>query len=112
MSTSEIWTLSYDWKAEGIYSKITIILNSDGTWTAENYNGLWNQSDRTFTLEFNDSKTTYIGSRKDQLIKGTMINDQGMTGCFYMLQEGELSPCIVDILSPKTRNIKNDLIFI
>ena len=41
MAVPGTWTLFYDWDCDGSYSKATMTLKADGTWTSsEGYNGL------------------------------------------------------------------------
>src|SRR5215210_6495846 len=45
MAVPGSWTLFYDWGCDGTYSKATMTVNSNGTWTnSESSSGLWTQS--------------------------------------------------------------------
>ncbi len=82
------WTLFYDWGCDGSYSKTTINVRTDGTWTGPSYNGLWVQEAGMFMFTFNGSETTYAGNLASKSITGISTTFSGLKGCFYMLQEG------------------------
>jgi hypothetical protein len=83
------WTLFYDWDCDGSYSKATMTVNNNGTFTTnEGSSGLWTQLAGMFTFTFNNSETTYSGALASKAITGTSTTFAGLNGCFYMLQEG------------------------
>jgi hypothetical protein len=82
------WTLFYDWGCDGGYGTTPMTVNADGTWTGEVYSGLWVEAAGMFLFTFNDSETTYAGNVASQSITGISTTFSGLTGCFYMLQEG------------------------
>ena len=83
------WTIFYDWDCDGTYSRATMTVNSDGTWTSsEGYSGLWVRQAGMFVFTFDDSETTYAGKLASKSITGISTTFAGLTGCFYMLQEG------------------------
>jgi|SRR5689334_2566976 len=83
------WTLFYDWNCDGSYSKATMTINANGTWSSsENYNGLWVQIAGMFVFTFNNSDTTYSGNIASKSITGVSTTFSGLNGCFYMLQAG------------------------
>jgi hypothetical protein len=83
------WTLFYDWGCDGGYGKTPMTVNSDGSFSnGEGYSGLWVQEAGMFLFTFNDSETTYAGNLASQSATGTSTTFSGLTGCFYMLQEG------------------------
>jgi hypothetical protein len=89
------WTLFYDWDCDGTYNTATMTVNSDGTFTAsiavglpEDFTGLWTQDAGMFTFTFDNFETTYAGNLASKSITGTSTTFTGLTGCFYMLQEG------------------------
>src|SRR5262245_47172326 len=83
------WTLFYDWSCDGSYSKATMTLNANGTWTSsENYTGPWIQVAGMLMFTFNNSDTTYAGVLASKSITGISTTFSGLTGCFYMLQAG------------------------
>jgi hypothetical protein len=83
------WTLFYDWGCDGSYSSTSMTVNADGTWTSgEGYSGLWVQVAGMFMFTFNNLETTYAGVLASMSITGIMTTFSGLTGCFYMLQQG------------------------
>ena len=83
------WTLFYDWGCDGTYSKATMTVNSNGTWTnSEGYTGPWVQQAGMFMFTFNNLDTTYAGNLASKSITGISTTFTGLNGCFYMLQEG------------------------
>ena len=83
------WTLFYDWDCDGSYSKATMTINADGTWTSsESHNGQWVQIAGMFMFNFASSKTTYAGNLASKSITGVSTTYAGLKGCFYMLQAG------------------------
>jgi hypothetical protein len=88
MAVTGNWTLFYDWNCDGTYSKATMTVNSDGTWSSsEGYKGLWVQLAGMFMFTFN-SETTYAGNLASKSITGISTTFSGLNGCFYMLQAG------------------------
>lgn len=60
MAVTGDWTLFYDWGCDGSYSKTSMTVNSNGTWTnGEGYDGPWVQIAGMFMFTFNNSETTY-----------------------------------------------------
>jgi hypothetical protein len=50
------WTLFYDWDCDGSYSKTTMTVNTNGTWTnGEGASGLWVQTAGIFMSLLLDS---------------------------------------------------------
>ncbi|UZJ40761.1 hypothetical protein OO006_10405 [Prosthecochloris sp. SCSIO W1101] len=89
MAVTGDWTLFYDWGCDGSYSKTSMTVNSDGTWTnGEGYNGPWVQIAGMFMFTFNNSETTYAGNLASKSITGVSSSFSGSNGCFYMLQSG------------------------
>lgn len=88
MAVTGNWTLFYDWSCDGSYSKSTINVNANGTWSGGGYTGLWVQVAGMFLYTFNNSETTYAGNLASKSITGIMTTFSGLKGCFYMLQEG------------------------
>ncbi|PWW81533.1 MULTISPECIES: hypothetical protein [Prosthecochloris] len=89
MAVTGDWTLFYDWGCDGSYSKTSMTVNSDGTWTnGEGYNGPWVQIAGMFMFTFNNSETTYAGNLASKSITGISSSFSGSNGCFYMLQSG------------------------
>jgi hypothetical protein len=96
------WTLFYDWGCNGTYSRATMTVNPDGTWTNnEGSSGSWTRTTVTtpegttvpqdagmFVFTFDNLETTYAGNLASKSITGTSTTFTGLTGCFYMLQEG------------------------
>jgi len=83
------WTLFYDWNCDGTYSRTTMTVNADGTWTnAESYSGRWVQVAGMFVFKFNGLDTTYSGNLASKSITGISTTFSGLNGCFYMLQAG------------------------
>jgi hypothetical protein len=89
MATAGSWTLFYDWGCDGGYGSTPMTVNGDGTWTVdEGYSGLWVEVAGMFMFTFNDSETTYAGTLASQSVTGISTTFSGLTGCFYMLQQG------------------------
>ena len=89
MAITGNWTLFYDWGCDGSYSKATMTVNANGTWTnSEGYNGPWVQVAGMFTFTFSNSDTTYAGNLASKSITGISTTFGGLNGCFYMLQAG------------------------
>jgi len=64
-------------------------VSADGTWTnGEGASGLWVEAAGMFLFTFNNSETTYAGNLASQSITGISTTFTGLTGCFYMFQEG------------------------
>jgi hypothetical protein len=83
------WTLFYDWDCDGSYSKTTMTVNANGTWSSgEGYSGPWVQTAGMFMFTFNNSETTYAGNLASKSITGISTTFSGLNGCFYMLQAG------------------------
>jgi hypothetical protein len=83
------WTLFYDWDCDGSYSKATMTVNANGTWTNnEGHSGPWIQVAGMFMFTFNNSETTYAGNLASKSITGISTTFSGLNGCFYMLQQG------------------------
>jgi hypothetical protein len=83
------WTLFYDWNCDGSYSKATMTVNANGTWTnSEGFNGQWVQIAGIFMFNFNGLKTAYAGNLASKSITGASTTYSGLNGCFYMLQAG------------------------
>lgn len=83
------WTLFYDWNCDGTYSKTSMTVNANGTWSnGEGYTGPWVQVAGMFMFTFNNSETTYAGNLASKSITGISTTFGGLNGCFYMLQQG------------------------
>jgi hypothetical protein len=83
------WTLFYDWGCDGGYGTTPVTVSADGTWTnGEGSSGLWVEAAGMFLFTFNELETTYAGNVASQSITGISTTFSGLTGCFYMLQEG------------------------
>ncbi len=83
------WTLFYDWNCDGSYSRTTMTVNANGTFSlGEGSAGKWVQIGGMFTFKFNSSETTYAGNLASKSITGTSTTFSGLNGCFYMLQAG------------------------
>jgi hypothetical protein len=81
--------LFYDWGCDGGYGSTSMTVNGDGTWSVgEGYTGQWVQAAGMFLFKFDNSQTTYAGNNSSQSITGISTTFSGLTGCFYMLQEG------------------------
>ena len=92
MAVTGDWTLFYDWGCDGSYSKTSMTVNSNGTWTnGEGYDGPWVQIAGMFMFTFNNSETTYAGNLASKSITGISSSFSGSNGCFYMLQSGVLT---------------------
>jgi hypothetical protein len=89
MAITGNWTLFYDWDCDGSYSKTTMTVNNNGTWTnGEGASGLWVQVAGVFMFTFNNSETTYSGNFTSKSITDISTTFSGLQGCFYMLQQG------------------------
>jgi len=89
MAVSGSWTLFYDWGCDGSYSKTSMTVNTNGTWSSgEGYNGVWVQIAGMFMFTFNNSDTTYAGNLASKSITGISTTFSGLNDCFYMLQAG------------------------
>jgi len=83
------WTLFYDWGCDGSYSKTTMTLNNNGTWTnGEGYAGKWVHIAGMLMFTFDNSDTTYAGNLASKSVTGIETTFAGLNGCFYMLQSG------------------------
>jgi hypothetical protein len=83
------WTLFYDWSCDGSYSKTTMTVNGNGTFTlGEGSSGKWVQIAGMFMFKFNGLDTTYAGNLASKSITGISTTFSGLNGCFYMLQAG------------------------
>jgi hypothetical protein len=81
--------LFYDWGCDGGYGSTAMTVNADGTWSnGEGFSGLWVEAAGMFLFKFNDISTTYAGNLASQSVTGISTTFSGLTGCFYMLQEG------------------------
>jgi hypothetical protein len=89
MAVPGTWTLFYDWDCDGTYSSSTLTVNADGTFTSSaGFSGLWAQDAGMYIHTYNNSETTYAGNLASKSITGISTTFTGLTGCFYMLQEG------------------------
>ena len=83
------WTLYYDWGCDGGYGSTPMTINADGTWSnGEGYNGQWVAAAGELMFQFSNSQVTYAGNLASQSVTGISSTFSGLTGCFYMLQEG------------------------
>ena len=85
------WTIFYDWQCDGTYSRTSLNIKDDGTFSVgEGGDGVWAQAAGMLILRFIPSSTTYAGNVASKSITG--IQHMGpigrQTGCFYMLQAG------------------------
>jgi hypothetical protein len=89
MAVTGNWTLFYDWDCDGTYSKTTMSVNPDGTFSlGEGSKGLWVQVAGMFMFTFNNTETNYAGNLASKSITGISTTFSGLNGCFYMLQAG------------------------
>jgi hypothetical protein len=83
------WTLNYDWGCDGSYGSTPMTINASGTWSnGEGYTGLWVHAAGELLFKFDNSQTTYAGNHASKSVTGISTTFGGLTGCFYLLQEG------------------------
>lgn len=83
------WTLNYDWTCDGGYGTTPMTIDANGTWSnGEGYTGQWVEAAGELLFKFNNSETTYAGNIASQSVTGISTTFGGLTGCFYLLQEG------------------------
>jgi hypothetical protein len=89
MSVPGSWTLFFDWNSTGNYGSTPMTVNANGTWTnGEGYNGTWVQVAGILSFQFSKSQTTYSGNLADKSVTGINSTFSGLSGSFYMLEEG------------------------
>jgi hypothetical protein len=92
MAITGSWTLFYDWNSDGSYSKTTMTINANGTWSSgEGYTGSWIQVAGMFVFNYSTGKTTYAANVASKSMTGVSTTFAGLTGSFYMLQAGVLA---------------------